>query len=462
MAYHADVRFLDECSPALIERNAAEFGRVRDLLVSVEPSVDKARYRTVWESVYRQNFDARLSDVTGLVQELADGFAKARTALLRYADQVQAAKQHLQNGAQAEDTLDSLIAQVAVPITLAWQRAEPMRRWEDLRSTTGFLDWAAELGAAADSIREDATRAYSQADEAFSRAQSVEKQARDTCLAELRTAYAALPDFRGGDFRDAAELARSIDPLRREIEQAGDDPNVRLPGGAQKWDGVSGTGGAAVSPFLERIRALLRTLPAGRSYWWDDHNLTTTDGERMRWINGNRELIHAAAAETGLPPDLIAGIAWREIGGKWQALDGPTEALRNIAESGWSPITPESLPGRLGGDPDDTSYGPLAVQIRRGAETLGYDPQNLSDQQRDEVRSALRDPAQNIFVAAKHLADLKAETGFADVPAGEMTADQYAELAARYNGGPNWQGGQAQDYGRDVVAYRHVAGEALR
>lgn len=96
------------------------------------------------------------------------------------------------------------------------------------------------------------------------------------------------------------------------------------------------------------------------------------------------------------------------------------------------------------------------------AEVLGYDPETLSDQQRDEVRSALKDPAQNIFVASKHLADLKAQSDFAGVPADQMTPAQCQELAARYNGGPNWQGTVAQDYGRDVMAHWHDAGEALR
>lgn len=45
----------------------------------------------------------------------------------------------------------------------------------------------------------------------------------------------------------------------------------------------------------------------------------------------------------------------------------------------------------------------MAVQIQRCAEVLGYDPAHLDEQQRDEVRSALQDPAQNIFVAAKYL-----------------------------------------------------------
>jgi hypothetical protein len=38
----------------------------------------------------------------------------------------------------------------------------------------------------------------------------------------------------------------------------------------------------------------------------------------------------------------------------------------------------------------------MAVQIRRGAEVLGYDSETLTDQQRDEIRSALQDPAQHL------------------------------------------------------------------
>ncbi|MGH3924697.1 MAG: hypothetical protein ACRDTT_17860 [Pseudonocardiaceae bacterium] len=58
-------------------RNAAEFARVRDLLVSVEPSVAKAKDGTVWESVSRERYDARLADVRNLVTGLSEGFDKA-------------------------------------------------------------------------------------------------------------------------------------------------------------------------------------------------------------------------------------------------------------------------------------------------------------------------------------------------------------------------------------------------
>ena len=115
----------------------------------------------------------------------------------------------------------------------------------------------------------------------------------------------------------------------------------------------------------------------------------------------------------------------------------------------------------IGGDPDQTSMGPMSIQIRRAAEVLGYDPGSLTDAQRDQVENAVKDPAQNIFITSEYLATLKAESEFADVPADQMTAAQYQELAARYNGGPYWQSGDAQAYGRRFTSNLDDAQQAL-
>lgn len=60
-----------------------------------------------------------------------------------------------------------------------------MHQWEDLRGTTGFLDWAAELTIDIDDIKDDANRAHDQASAAYHRAKTVEGEARDTCTAAL-------------------------------------------------------------------------------------------------------------------------------------------------------------------------------------------------------------------------------------------------------------------------------------
>lgn len=457
MAYHADVAFLEECSPALIEMNAAEFARIRDLLVSTEPSVNKARNQTVWESPHRAQYDARLSDTRTLVTGLADGFGKARTALLRYADAVGLAQRHLDDGLHAENVLDQLIARVATAVTPTAKLAEPMRRWEDIRETTGVLDGLAELGMDVDSIREDATRAYDQAYEAFDRARAVELEARQQCLAELRAAHELIPDFRGGRASDIAAIAPWIKPLLAEAAQASADPLTHLAGSGEKSPFVAAVGSAAVSPALLRIRTLLMSLPAGQSPWYQEVFPDWSDSGRRDWISANKELIRAAAKETGLPAGLIASIAWKEVAGKPYFLDDAAEAARAHPQ-----LTAAFLPDSFDRDRDKTSYGPMSVQLRRGAEVLGYDPSSLSEQQRDEVRSALKDPAQNIFVASKYLQNLKAESDFAAVPADQMTSGQCQELAARYNGGPHWHNEQAQTYGRDVMGLWNEAGEAMR
>lgn len=64
------------------------------------------------------------------------------------------------------------------------------------------------------------------------------------------------------------------------------------------------------------------------------------------------------------------------------------------------------------------------------------------------METALQEPAQNMFIASKYLAQLKAESEFADVPAEETTPAHYQELAARCSGGPYWQTDDAQSYGR--------------
>lgn len=103
------------------------------------------------------------------------------------------------------------------------------------------------------------------------------------------------------------------------------------------------------------------------------------------------------------------------------------------------------LPGPAGSVPR-TGNGGRAPSW--SGEVLGYDPENLTPAQRDEVEEATQDPGTNVYIASEYLAQLKAESSFADVPADQMTPAQYQELAARYNGGPGWRTDDAQAYGR--------------
>jgi hypothetical protein len=207
------------------------------------------------------------------------------------------------------------------------------------------------------------------------------------------------------------------------------------------------TGGdeVAVSAVLQRIRTRLEGLPEGRgTHYWLRSN---SDEERSAYISANHELIRAAAHDCGLPPEMLAGIAWQEIEGDPRLVDDLAYQGRKI------------IPGTE--DPDKTSMGPLAVQVRRAAEVLGYDPHQLTGMQRRVVMEAVRDPRQNIFIAAEYLAHLKSESEFAGVAPEQLTRPQLQELATRYNGGPYYQVGAAQAYGRAFAENLDAAKDAL-
>lgn len=142
---------------------------------------------------------------------------------------------------------------------------------------------------------------------------------------------------------------------------------------------------------------------------------------KAQFVHENRELIKAAAAKYDLPPELVAGVAFNEIGGK-----DPIKPAVYWART-WVPGT---------ADKDKTSLGQQATQVRRAAESLGYDPKNLTDAQRTEIVASLKDPAQSIFIAAKHISDLRnIDT---PVKAGkDLTLDDIKVIGARYNQGPD-------------------------
>ncbi|MFE5024824.1 hypothetical protein ACFRAO_16170 [Streptomyces sp. NPDC056656] len=457
ISHRKDVEFLENCNPPLVERNADEFKRVHDMLVAADPSAERAEKHTRWESEGSSHYEARLAESRKLLSRLAEGYAKADSALRSYAYALTSAKSYYHDGKVNEQALAKLIHTKGTAITREAQEAEPMRQWEDMRATTGVMDFFAELTMDVDDIKDEANRLHDAAGGNFHLAKTTEKDARDVCVHELKQAYDLLPDFRMG-FIERVDIS-DIAELRKEASEASANPLTHLPGSGPKQDYYPTAGGAIVSPTLRDIRLQVANLPGAKDSYWDPPG---NSQERADWIAANKEIIKAAAKNSGLPPDMVAGIAWQEIGGQPGILDDLTDTIREQADSPLSPITPENLPWRLGGDPDNTSFGPIAIQVRRGAEVLGYDPDHLTDQQRGMVEEALQDPKQNMFIASEYLAQLKAESEFADVPAEEMTPAQYQELAARYNGGPYWQSDDAQAYGRGFNNDLDDARNALR
>jgi hypothetical protein len=163
------------------------------------------------------------------------------------------------------------------------------------------------------------------------------------------------------------------------------------------------------------------------------------------FVEGHRDIILAAAEENDIPPELLAGVAWIEVGGDPDVIDDLAYAL-------------EGTDGEL-----TTSIAPMSIQVRRAAETLGYDPENMTAGQMAAVRDTLKDPQSAIFLAARHLAELR-EVDYPGTTAAEMTDQQLADIATRYNRGPDVSLQDVQengDYGDDLIDNRQRVNELL-
>ncbi|MFE7393314.1 DNRLRE domain-containing protein [Streptomyces sp. NPDC057582] len=169
-------------------------------------------------------------------------------------------------------------------------------------------------------------------------------------------------------------------------------------------------------------------------------------GYKRRWIGNYKGVIAAAAYENGIPDDVLAGIAYNEIGGEPLYVKDIVYDARHK--------------GLYSGKPADTSFGPLAIQLDTAASALGYDPNKLAGGQETAIRASLRDPLQSTFIAARYLAQMKRSSYLADVKPEQMTVSQKSDLAAMYNGGPYWQGSDGQGYGQMWVSNRGETSEA--
>ncbi|WP_372350383.1 hypothetical protein [Streptomyces sp. KL116D] len=445
MAYREDVEFLENSNPVLIERNAAEFRRLHRLIESTDDGFRKAA-KVNWVSDARELYGKRLKEAEELAGLLSQAFQMSAGALTDYADAVTTARSHYKNGKASEGKLSEVMSREATAVTPTARAAEPLHQWEDLRATTGVGDFFMELGVDVDAIREDAERYYNATRNHYGDALRVESEARKDCLGILKGAYLSVPDFKS-PVADPLDFLKNLGPLQAEAREASDNPYARLPGAGVKVDHIPTQGGnVIVTEPLARIYARVNGLGGeaqGNNYWWWSND----DDGRRGFISANKAYINAAAADSGLPPEMVAGIAWQEVEGDPGWLDDAARNGRGI------------IPGT--GDPDETSIGPLSIQVRRAAEVLGYDPENLTDMQREQVVAATKDPGTNIFIASEYLAQLKAESGFADVPPEKMTREQMQELAARYNGGPYYEDPNAQAYGRGFDKKVDQAKEAL-
>lgn len=115
------------------------------------------------------------------------------------------------DGATAESQLAALISSIAGTQSLMVRFSDSLRQWNDLRSTTGALDWLAEklVEDDIDKVRDEAESLWHRATGAYDDAIRVESQARTHAVAELRAAYKLLPDFLADSALSAGIVAKT-------------------------------------------------------------------------------------------------------------------------------------------------------------------------------------------------------------------------------------------------------------
>lgn len=142
---------------------------------------------------------------------------------------------------------------------------------------------------------------------------------------------------------------------------------------------------------------------------------------KEHFVNTMKNTIKKAAAMFDIPEVLLAGVAYIEVGGK----DPIKRFVYEIRD------TFQGKEARL-----KTSLGPMAIQVRRASEALGHDPLKMNAEVEAKIVEALYDPKQAIFIAAKHLSDLR-NIDFPDKSASQLTWVDIEVIGARYNQGPN-------------------------
>ncbi len=178
--------------------------------------------------------------------------------------------------------------------------------------------------------------------------------------------------------------------------------------------------------------------------------------KKKEYINNYKDVIYDAAEKYNIPVFLLAGVAFTEFGGDPMWIDDVAYGVRSFDWSG-----PDWVDEKLTitKNPDYTSFGNTSIQVRRALEMLNY---TADAQQKGNVIDALKDPIQNIYMAARHL-DVLRNVDFFGKSAEQLTDSEIQTIASRYNLGPDVSYDKASNwsYGKSIFNNEDMILEAL-
>ncbi|HIV69307.1 MAG TPA: hypothetical protein H9903_00105 [Candidatus Aquabacterium excrementipullorum] len=148
------------------------------------------------------------------------------------------------------------------------------------------------------------------------------------------------------------------------------------------------------------------------------------------WVVYYRDEIEKQAVRRGLPPWLLAGVVWNEVGGDPGWIDDVALELRAFDHLADPYLEPMTITRR----PELTSMGEVSIQLRRAAQTMGLEWADLSGKERSELVSCLSDEPSNLAVVAMHLRQLADVDYRGQASLGDK---EVVVIGARYNRGPH-------------------------
>lgn len=151
-------------------------------------------------------------------------------------------------------------------------------------------------------------------------------------------------------------------------------------------------------------------------------------GFKDSWVKKHNSLIKSAALKYEIPPELLAGVCWIEVGGDPNMIDRFAFEVRIIDWSGPAYIdhhfTVTSHPAR-------TSFGFVSMQLRTAAQTMGLNADQMSTSELISLSQCLEKDIYNINIVAMHLRQL---ADYDKLPA-RLSMDDIKIIGARYNRG---------------------------
>jgi hypothetical protein len=151
--------------------------------------------------------------------------------------------------------------------------------------------------------------------------------------------------------------------------------------------------------------------------------------KKKEFVGNYSDVMYDAAQKYDIPIFLLAGVSYSEFGGDPTWLDSLAYSVRSFDWSGPDWVD-ENL--TITKNPNYTSFGNTSIQVRRALEMLEYS--SATSSQKDNVIDSLKNPIEDIYMTAKHLAVLK-DVDFMGRHAEQLTDNEIQIIASRYNVG---------------------------